>query len=116
MYSVQNNLLPDRHLLWHCGLLVPETSAPDKTKISIFFSVSESTANRWISKGLPKYARKQLSMIINGTMLPSHWRGIRFVHDGIWLDSGHHVPLKTLRFLPFILHHVDWAKVPSIAK
>lgn len=116
MSIYQNDLLNDHFLLWQCGLVIPETSKPDRAKIANFFGVAESLAARWILRGIPRYARRQLIMIMDGRMLPPRWRGIQITHDGlVLLASGQHVPIENLRLLPLVLRHVDWSKVPALA-
>jgi len=113
MSTYQSNLLSDASILCFTGLCVPETSKPIPEKIAKYFGISERTARRWIQRGLPRYARNQLVMILDGRMLPPQWKGIQICHDGIQFQ-GHWLPLNNLRLLPFILRHVDWSKVPAV--
>lgn len=115
MAVYKNSLLTDEFLLWQTGLAVPETSLPDRKLISTFFNVSDRTASRWILRGLPGYARRQLVMILDGRMLPPKWRGVQVVHDGLMLHGGYHIPIEHVRFWPFIMRCVDWSKVPQQA-
>lgn len=116
MTLYKNNLLPDGFLLWQCGLTQPENTLPDKKKIAHFFGVTESLAGRWVLRGLPRYARRQLVMITDGRMLPPRWRGLQVCHDGLMvLSTGFHISIENLRLLPFVLRHVDWSKVPAVA-
>ena len=113
MAIYQNNLLPDRTILWLTGFCTPEQTKPMPDKISKFFGISDRTARRWVQRGLPAYARNQLIMVMDGRMLPPAWKGIQICHDGIHFN-GHFLPLNNLRLLPFILKHVDWSKVPAV--
>lgn len=115
MAIYQKNLLSDSFLLWHTGLCIPETSAPDLKMIAEFFSVSARTASRWILRGLPAYVRRQLVMILDGRMLPPRWKGVQVVHDGLMLHGGHHIPIEHLLFWPFLMPCVDWSRVPHQA-
>lgn len=113
MSIYQNNLLPDRTILWLTGFCTPEQTKPMPDKIAKFFNITDRTARRWIQRGLPAYARNQLIMVMDGRMLPPAWKGIQICHDGVRFN-GHFLPLNNLRLLPFILKHVDWSKVPAV--
>lgn len=115
MSIYQNNLLPDRTILWLTGFCSPDNTKPLPDKIAAFFCISERTSRRWVQRGLPSYARRQLIMILDGRMLPPGWRGIQICPDGLQF-SGHFLPLNNLRLLPFIMRCVDWSKVPDVVQ
>lgn len=113
MSIYQNSLLTDKTILWLTGFCTPEETKPMPDKISKFFGITDRTARRWIQRGLPRYARNQLLMVLDGRMLPPAWKGIQICPDGIQFN-GHFLPLNNLRLLPFILKHVNWDKVAPV--
>jgi hypothetical protein len=113
MSIYKNSLLTDHTILWLTGFCTPEQTKPMPDKICNFFGISDRTARRWIHCGLPRYARNQLIMVLDGRMLPPQWKGIQICHDGIRF-AGHFLPLNNLKLLPFILKHVDWSKVAPV--
>ena len=107
----------DRTLLLAVGFFGPDktgTAKPDTHRIAIFCGVSERTAQRWIKNGLPNRARQHFENLLAGDYLPAAWRrwGVKISADKIYLQSGHSVPIDTIRHWPFIAAAVDWSKIP----
>jgi hypothetical protein len=106
-----NSLKTDNFLLWQTGLTNPLTTEPDRKAMVKFFGISERTAARWCLRGLPAYAKRQLTMIIEGRMLPPSWKGLQVVPDGL-MAGNFHIPISHLRFWPFLMQCMDWSKAP----
>ena len=121
---MQTRSISDHALLFRCGFLaLPTVTAagiinqrPDVMRLALFCGVSERTAQRWLKDGLPTRTRLSLEMLTNGDYLPDKWRraGVKIEHDGLYLRSGHSVSLDAVTHWPFIMHAVNWSKVPFI--
>lgn len=118
---MQTKSIADRELLWLTGFYLPgEVTAQgvkqglDIARLAAFCGVSERTAYRWQSAGLPARVRHLLESVLAGDFLPPAWRkrGATITPDGVQLKSGHFVPLDTVVYWPFIARAVDWSKVP----
>lgn len=113
---MQTKSLDDRTLLLATGFCCP--AGVDINRLAVFCGVSERTAYRWQRDGLPAQSRHFLECLLSGDFLPPEWRrrGVKIAADGVYLQSGHKLPLDTLLYWPFIAQAVDWSKVPFIER
>jgi hypothetical protein len=104
-----------------CKTVITKTSVrtdPDLIKISTFFMISTHTARRWLRDGLPPKIRHQLQMLGTGDLLPPSWRtaNLKLCAEGVLLSDGRLVQIACIQFWPYIMHCVDWARVPDLIK
>lgn len=104
-----------------CKTVITKTAVrtvPDLAKIAAFFMVSLHTVRRWLREGLPLRIRHQLQMLGCGDLLPPTWRkaNLTLCADGVLLSDGRLVQIACIQFWPFIMHCVDWARVPELIK
>lgn len=113
---MQTQSIDDRTLLLATGFCCP--AGVDINRLAAFCGVSERTAYRWQADGLPAQARHFLTCLLAGDFLPPEWRrvGVKIAADGVYLQSGHFVPLALLRYWPFIAPAVNWSKLPFIER
>ncbi|MDP5205792.1 hypothetical protein ORI99_01850 [Alishewanella sp. SMS9] len=110
---MQTKSITDRSLLLAVGFF--NDTGVDVRRLALFCGVSERTAYRWLSDGLPARTRHLLECLLAGDFLPPEWRrmGLKVSCDKLYLQSGHSIPLKALTRWPFICQAVDWSKVPD---
>lgn len=121
---MQIKSIPDAQLLWLTGFMRTKITkgnvrtVPDLNKICAFFLVTPQTVRRWLRSRFPEKPRHHLEMIYAGDALPMSWRqaGLKVCADGVILSDGRMVQLASIQFWPFIMHCVDWARVPDLIK